>query len=101
MKLFQPVNGIGNEEVHHFTPSKIEYVRSPVFMFTGSRIFVFVKSCAVEPPQAVLIFCKMSRYPVYKNADACIVTCINKIAQIVRVAETACGRKITRNLVAP
>src|SRR6056297_2590831 len=101
MKPLQPVNGIRNEEVHHFTPAKIEYVRSPVFMFTGSWVFVLVKSRAVEPPQAMFIFCEVCRHPVYKYADAFVVACINKIAEVVGVAETAGRSKIPCYLVAP
>ena len=101
VKLFKPINSVRNEEIHHFTAAEIENVRSPVFMFSGARIFMFIECRTIEPSKSVLIFCEVSGNPVYKHPDSFFVTSINKISQAIRVAKAAGGCKISGNLVAP
>src|SRR5690625_3976992 len=79
----------------------MENYRSPIPVFSFSRICILIKCCAVEPTQSVLIFSKMCRNPIYNDTNPRLMAAVNKILQVVRVSESAGRSVITSDLIAP
>src|SRR5690625_1767230 len=79
----------------------MENYRSPIPVFSFSRICILIKCCAVEPVQSVLIFSKMCRNPIYNDTNPRLMAAVNKILQVVRVSESAGRSVITSDLIAP
>ena len=84
MALFHPVKGIGDQEILHFRAAIIIDLRSPVRMFSLSRVCMFINSCSVKVHQSMGILRKMGRYPVQDNTDLMLMEIIDHIFEILR-----------------
>ena len=101
VKLAQPVQRVGHQEVPHLRAPEVENVGTPVELFTAARIRVLVEGGAVEAAQCPAVLGKVRRNPVHDDTDAGLVQRIHEEAKIVGGAESRCRRIVGRHLVTP
>ena len=101
MELSQPEQSIGYQEVLHFIFAIIKYLRSPFRMFSQTRIGMFKDALSVKFCQSVCIGCKMCRYPVQNNSNACLMQFIDQIHKILRRSVTGRRRIVSGHLIPP
>ena len=101
MEFLDPEKGAADQVIDNLAPAVVEDQRAPVGMGALARVGVFVQRRPVKQPQAVLIAREVGRYPVHDHADTVLVAGIDKVAEIIRRAETLCRRKHADGLVAP
>ena len=101
MVLVEPEKRVGDEEIAHFVASVVENIGSPIAVLALARIGVFVKVRAVEHGQPVHVLREVGRHPVEDDADPRLVAAVNKVAELIRIAESAGRCVVARHLVAP
>ena len=101
MELSQPEQSIGYQEVLHFIFAIIKYLRSPFRMFSQTRVGMFKYALSVKFCQSVCIGCKMCRYPVQNDSNACLMQFINQIHKILRRSVTGRRRIVSGHLIPP
>ena len=99
--LSQPEQSVGNQEGLHLGTAHVKAAGTPSLMLHTVPSLVFVQGTAVELIQAVTVLREMGGHPVQNHADAGAVHSINEILEILRSAETAGGRIVSRHLVSP
>src|SRR5690242_21876398 len=98
MKGFEPVQGVGDQEIAHLVPSVVEDQRAPVLMLALSRIAVFVERGAVKPGQGVRGLGKVLRHPVEDHPDDVDVTLVKPGTKILRYAVAARRRDVSADV---
>ena len=93
MVLFQPEQGVGDQEADDLLAAVIEDEGAPFRVMALARVLVFVKAGAVKAAQAVAIGGKVRRHPVQDDANPVLVALVDKVHEIVRGAEAAAGEK--------
>ena len=101
MKLVQPEERVGDEEVAHLVAAVVEDVRSPVGVLALARVGVLVERGAVEAGQAPVVLREVRRDPVDDDADARLVESIDEIAEVVGVTESGGRGEVAADLIAP
>ena len=101
MELFKPEHGIGNQEALNLRAAIIEVRRTPFPVLGALLVVRLIKRLSIEVAQSLLIFAKMSRYPVHDDSDAILMCLVNEITEIIRLTVAARHRKISRSLIPP
>ena len=73
VKLVQPIERIGNEEVPDLGTTKVEHVGAPIGMLAELRIGVFIQRRAIETRKTPLVLREMRGHPIDDHADAAFV----------------------------
>ena len=101
MKIFKPKQCIGNQKVLHFILTVIEYLCSPVRMFSLLRICIFKCRCSVKVCKSMCISWEMCRNPVKNHSDFVLMKIINHICKIFRCSVARSRRIIACYLISP
>ena len=101
MKLIEPEESIGDEEVAHFVAAEIKVESAPVHLLALAWVSMFVKVSSIEICEAVFIGNKVTGDPIEDDADACGVATIDEIAKFVGVSKARGGGEVPSNLVSP
>ena len=64
MELFEPVDGIGDQEVAHLRTSEVKDVRAPVGLVTTPGVGVLVQRLAVKAGEGKGVLGEVRRHPV-------------------------------------
>ena len=96
VEVLEPVQYVGDQEGADLATGKIELVRAPV----GVNL-VLKQHVAVKGGKAVGVGAKTAGHPVHDHANACLVACIDKVHELLRVAVARRGGKVAGRLVAP
>ena len=99
--LVEPEQRIGDEKIPHLVASVVENIRPPIAVLALPRIGMLVQMRAVEHGQSVRVLGKMRGHPVEDHAKSGFVAAVDKMPEIIRVAEAAGGREVAGHLVAP
>ena len=70
-------------------------------MLADSPVLVLIAACAVKAREAVSVLREVSGNPVEDNADACLVSLVDEIHQILRLAVTGGSSEVACALIAP
>ena len=101
MKLVQPVERVGGEEIANLIPPVVEDQRAPIRVFAQARIFVLIQGRSVESTKREVVFWKVRRNPVENHADVVLVQRVDEEAEIVWRAVARRRRVVAAHLVAP
>ncbi len=101
VKVLDPGQRAGGQEVAHLVAAVVEDERAPVTVLALSGVGVLVERGAVEAGQAVGVLGEVAGHPVEDDADASLVQRIDERPEVVRRAEPAGWREEARDLVAP
>ena len=96
VEVLEPVQHVGDQEGADLATGEIELVRAPV----GVNLML-IQHLAVKGGQAVGVGAKTAGHPVHNHADACLVACIDKVHELLRVAVARRGGIVAGRLVAP
>ena len=96
VEVLEPVQHVGDQEGADLAAGKVKLVRAPV----GVNL-VLKQHVAVKGGKAVGVGAKTAGYPVHDHADACLVACIDKVHELLRVAVARRCGVIAGRLVAP
>ena len=96
VEVLEPVQHVGDQERADFAAGEVELVRAPV----GVNLML-KQHVAVKGGKAVGVGTKTAGHPVHDHADACLVACIDKMHELLRVAVARRGGVVTGRLVAP
>ena len=97
----EPEEGVGNQIVLDFVAAVVVDERAPVGMGALARIGVLVKMGAVKICEAVSVAGKMSGSPIKEDADAGLMTAVDKLHELGGGTMAAGGGEIAESLVAP
>src|SRR6267143_4148203 len=97
----EPEERVGDEIVLDFVAAVIVDERAPVGVRALPGVGVFVEMGAVELGEAVSIAGGVRGCPVENDAEAGLVTAVDKFHEFSRCAEAAGGGKVAERLVAP
>ena len=86
MEMLNPEERIRDKEILHFRLAVVENLRTPVRVFTLSRICVLKRSRPVKISQSVRVPREMRGYPVKDNADIIFMQMVDKISKIFRTS---------------
>jgi len=84
MKLFEPVDGAGEQEVSHLFAAIVEDQGAPVAVFSLAWVFMLIQRRTVEAGQGMGILGEMSRYPVEDDTYSLLMKMIDEIAEVIR-----------------
>ena len=101
MIFLQPEKCIRNEEAQHFVASEVEDERAPIAVLALARIGMLVESGSIEVSETVRVLREMRRHPIDDHSDSVEVALIHEIHEVVRRAESRCGREVADHLVSP
>ena len=101
MKLTDPEQGAGYQEIAHLVATVIKNQRTPFLVLTDAWISMFIQEITIKVCQAVVIFWKMSRHPVQNDANSVLMTAIHKSPELVGLAIATGGGIPTRHLIPP
>ena len=90
MELIEPKQRIGYQKVTNFVSRVIEHHGAPIGMLALARVFVFVKSSAIEAIQAMSVSREVSRYPVDDHADGVLMAVVDKVHEIFGTSVATC-----------
>ena len=96
VEVLEPVQHVGDQEGADLAAGEVKLVRAPV----GVNL-VLKQHVAVKGGKAVGVGAKTAGHPVHDHADACLVACIDKVHELLRVAVARRGGVIAGRLVAP
>ena len=96
VEVLEPVQYVGNQEGANLAAGEVKLVRAPV----GVNL-VLKQHMAVKGGKAVGVSTKTAGHPVHDHANAGLVTCIDKVHELLRVAVTRRGGIVAGRLVAP
>ena len=96
MEVLEPVQHVGDQEGADLAAGKVKLVRAPI----GVNL-VLKQHVTVKGGKAVGVGAKTAGHPVHDYADACLVACIDKVHELLRVAIARRGGIIAGRLVAP
>ena len=96
VEVLKPVQHVGDQEGADLAAGEVKLVRAPV----GVNL-VLKQHVAVKGGKAVGVGAKTAGYPVHDHADACLVACIDKVHELLRVAVARRCGVIAGRLVAP
>ena len=96
VEVLEPVQHVGDQEGADLAAGEVELVRAPV----GVNL-VLKQHVAVKGGKAVGVGAKTAGYPVHDHSDACLVACIDKVHELLRVAVARRGSVVAGRLVAP
>ena len=101
VKLLDPEQRVGEQEVPHLVAAVVEHQGAPVRMLAEARIGMLVQSRAVEARQRPVVLGEVPDDPVDENADAGLVQPVDQVAEVVGRPEPRRRRVVTGDLVAP
>ena len=101
VKLMQPIQRVGNEEVLDLCPPKVEDIRTPIGVLPPLWIGVLEQRSAVKACESPFVLWKVSRHPISNHANAVLVQYIDHRAQVVGGSVPRGWRVVARHLVAP
>ena len=101
MKLLDPVEGVGDEEVAHLVAAEVEHQGAPIRVLTLPRVGVLIERGAIEARQRERIPREMGRDPIEDHTDAPPVQGVHQPTKIVRRPEPRRRCVIPRHLVTP
>ena len=96
VEVLEPVQHVGDQEGADLAAGEVKLVRAPV----GVNL-VLKQHVAVKGGKAVGVGAKTAGHPVHDHADACLMACIDKVHELLRVAVARGGGVIAGRLVAP
>ena len=96
VEVLEPVQHVGDQEGADLAASEVKLVRAPV----GVNL-VLKQHVAVKGGKAVGVGTKAAGHPVHDHADARLVTRIDKVHELLRVAVARRGGIVAGRLVAP
>ncbi len=96
VEVLEPIQHVGDQEGADLAACEVKLMRAPV----GVNL-VFKQHVAVKGGKAVGVGAKTAGYPVHNHADACLVTRIDKVHELLRVAVARRGGIVAGRLVAP
>ena len=101
MELFNPEQGIRNQEVPHFIFPIIKNLCSPIRMFSLSWICVFISRSPIEIRQSMSIPREMCRNPIQNYANLILMKMIDHPCKVFWSSISRCRCIISRHLIAP
>ena len=101
VEFFQPVEGVGHQEVTHLVAAEVEHVGAPVFLLAPPPVGVLVDCPAVEPAQREIILREVGGHPVHDDANAFRMERVDKLTQFVGGAPTCGGGVVASDLITP
>src|ERR1700750_158885 len=101
MEFLKPVERVRHEKVSHFITTIVEDVRTPVRMFTFSRVEILIQGCSIKASEGPRIFRKVSRYPIHDDAYTALMKMIDQVLEVIRNAVTCGGRIVVADLITP
>ncbi|CRH94700.1 Uncharacterised protein [Chlamydia trachomatis] len=101
MEVFEPVQGVRNQEVADLATTEVENVGSPVRMLATQRIRILIQGSAVETSKRPVVLWEVGGNPVKDDANSGLVEFVDKVAEIVGCAETRGGCVVRGHLIAP
>ena len=96
VEVLEPVQHVGDQEGADLAAGKVKLVRAPI----GVNL-VLKQHVTVKGGKAVGVGAKTAGHPVHDYADACLVACIDKVHELLRVAVARGGGVVAGRLVAP
>ena len=101
VELFEPVEGVGDQEIAHAVAAPIVDKRAPVGVVGHARVCVLVERRSVEVRKRVRVGREVGGHPVEDHAQTAPVQVVDQEAQVVgrAVAERRCV--VADDLVAP
>src|SRR5208282_2011631 len=93
MVLIEPEQGVAQKVIRHFAPAVVENQRIPISVAALARVGVLIERRAVKVCQPMRIIGEMAGDPVDDDTDALVMAALNKLAELVRRAETAGWRE--------
>ena len=101
VEFFQPVDGAGKQEVLDLVATIIIDQRAPVTVLAAARVLVLVQGRTVKTGKTVRVARKVCRDPVKQDANAVLMTVVNKETEIIRFSKAAGRCEIAGRLVTP
>ena len=97
----EPEHRGGDQEAGDLISAVVEDVGAPFLVLADSPVLVLIAARAVEAREAVSVLGEVSGNPVEDNADACLVSLVDEIHQILRLAVARCRGVVAGALIAP
>ena len=97
----EPEHSGGDQEAGDLISAVVEDIGAPLLVLADPPVLILIAAGAVKAAQTVRVLGEVSRYPVEDNADALLVSAVNKIHQILRLAVTGGSGIVAGHLVAP
>ena len=101
VEFFQPVEGVGHQEVTHLIAAEVEHIGAPVFLLAPPPVGVLIDSPAVEPAQREIILREVGGHPVHDDANAFRVERVDKLTQFIGGAPAGGGGVVAGDLITP
>src|SRR4028118_740173 len=99
--LVEPEQGVGNQEVADFVAVVVEHQRTPLFMFSFTRVRMLVEWGAIKERQTVAIFGEVTGHPVHNHPNPVLVALVNEIHQVFWRPETGGAGIVACDLIPP
>src|SRR5450631_4403751 len=97
----QPEEGAGDQEIAYLAAPIIKDIGAPLFMFTFTRISIFVQVGSIEVAQGMPVFREVCGNPVEDHADALLMHIVDEVLEILWRAETTGGSEVACGLIPP
>ena len=101
VKLFNPEQRVGQQEVAHFVSAVVENQRAPLGMFAQSRILMFITRGSVKATQCPIVLGKMRGHPIQQHTNPCGMHRIDKESKIVWRTMARCWCVVATDLISP
>ena len=101
MEVFEPVQGVGDQEVTHLAAAEVEDVGAPVGVLAAQRVRILVQRGAIEAGQREVVLREVGGNPVEDDADARAVEGVHEVAEVIRGAVARGGGVVGGHLITP
>src|SRR5437773_12578530 len=101
MVLAQPEQSIGKQNSAYFTTSIIKDAGSPLFMFSLTRVRIFIEMSTIKVAHGKAVFRKVRGYPVEQDANALLMHVVHNVLKILWGAKATSRGILPCDLVSP